>query len=205
MFDPMGNYFFCAKCTCASFNILERRLTRQRNVKRQQSQLPVVTTKMFDVVEQRLGDYVVMPPSIEQPFLRWWRSLSDSVDVEVRFPHDHHGNAGKPSNSAKQTVREQFLSFVDANIQQNGRKADSSGPTHYFVPTFSSQKRMFQITKKGLGALSLENSIVYRQKMVKELVQMVQLIIGFTKTVQRSRYSPTNWTFATRVLNIMKK
>ena len=66
-------------------------------------------------VRQRLGDYmyVVMPPSVEQPFLRWWRSLSDSTDEEVRFPHDHHGNARKPLNSAKQTVREQFLSFVE--------------------------------------------------------------------------------------------
>ena len=122
-------------------------MTRQRNVKRQQSQHPLVTMKKSDVVEKRLGEYVVMPPSIEQPFLQWWRSLDDSIDVEVRFPHHHHGNAAKPSNSAKQTVREQFLSFVDANIQPNGRKADSSGPTHYFVPTFST----IQMPKKDVS------------------------------------------------------
>ena len=45
LFDPMGNYLICAQCICASFKISERRLTCQKNVKRQQSQHPVVTTK----------------------------------------------------------------------------------------------------------------------------------------------------------------
>ena len=137
LFDPMGNYLFCAKCICASLQISARRLTRQRLVKRQQSQHPLVTMKKSEVTDKRLGQYVVMPASVDQSFLVWWRSLDDSEDVSVRFPHQRHGNSGRTSNSAKQTVREQFLAFVDANIQPNGRKADSSGPTHYFVPTFT--------------------------------------------------------------------
>ena len=31
-------------------------------------------------------------------------------------------------------MRERFLDFVDNNTQPNGRSADSSGPTHYFLP-----------------------------------------------------------------------
>ncbi len=57
--------------------------------------------------------------------------------ISVRYPYTRHGNAGKPSNSAKATVLNDFLAFVDANSQPNGRSADSSGPTHYFVSNFS--------------------------------------------------------------------
>ena len=35
---------------------------------------------------------------------------------------------------AKKTVMDDFLTFVDQNSKQNGRSADSMGPTHYFVP-----------------------------------------------------------------------
>ena len=58
--------------------------------------------------------------------------------VEVRFPHERHGNAGKISNSAKVSVCQDFLEFVDNNSRPNGRAADSSGPTAYFTPKFTS-------------------------------------------------------------------
>ena len=67
----------------------------------------------------------------------WWRSLSGSTTVSVRFPHAKHGNAGKASNSAKETVMDDFLTFVDINSQPNGRSDDSSGPTRYFLPKFT--------------------------------------------------------------------
>ena len=60
-----------------------------------------------------------------------------STILQVRYPHECHGNAGKASNSAKTNLREDFLEFVDANSQPNGRSADSSGPTIYFLPKFA--------------------------------------------------------------------
>ena len=87
LFDPMGNYLICAKCICASLQISARRLTRQRLVKREQSQHPLVTMKKSEVTDKRLGQYVVMPASVDQSFLVWWRSLDDSEDVSVHFPH----------------------------------------------------------------------------------------------------------------------
>ena len=36
VFDAMGNYLFCQECIMGALNISKQRLTRQRNVKRQQ-------------------------------------------------------------------------------------------------------------------------------------------------------------------------
>ena len=54
--------------------------------------------------------------------------------VSVRFPCV---TAGKPSNSVKKAVLEDFLAFVDANSEPNGH---SDNPTHYFVSKFSTVK-----------------------------------------------------------------
>lgn len=40
------------------------RLARQRNIKRQQSQQPIVKMPKSEVEEKRLGDFVVMPVSM---------------------------------------------------------------------------------------------------------------------------------------------
>ena len=133
VFDPMGNYLFCSRCVCKAFHISDNRLTRQRNVKRSASNLPIVDMKKSDAVAQKLGDFVVMPQGNDQSFLVWWRSLPDDHIIQVRYPYEHHGNARKESHSAKPSVRDDFLKFVDCNIQPNGRSANSSGPTHYFV------------------------------------------------------------------------
>lgn len=90
-----------------------------------------------DVIDKRVSEYVIMPDSITTSFSKWWSSLLPEQVVHVRYPHERHGNAGKPSNSAKKTVREEFLRFVDNNSQPNGRSADSSGPTFYFSPKFT--------------------------------------------------------------------
>lgn len=63
--------------------------------------------------------------------------MGDGVNVSVRYPHSHHGNTRKTSNSAKTSVMNDFLDFADNNSQPNGRTADSSGPTHYFVSKLS--------------------------------------------------------------------
>lgn len=137
VFDSLGNYLYCCTCICAAFGVSKDRLTRQRNVKRKQSQDPLVDMPKSEVEEKRLGDFVVMPPNVEASYKTWWRGLLPTCIVKVRYPHERHGNAGRVSNSAKVTTREQFLEFVDLNTQPNGRSADSSGPTMYFIPKFS--------------------------------------------------------------------
>ena len=86
--------------------------------------------------DNRVSEYVVMPASLEISFKEWWSSLQLSHEVSVRYPHGRHGNAGKMSNFSKAAVMEDFLNFVDTNSQPNGRSADSSGPTYYFLPKF---------------------------------------------------------------------
>ena len=64
--------------------------------------------------------------------------------MQVRYPHEQHGLAGKQSNQAKTVVKEGFLQFVDINSQAKGRRDDSSSATHYFLPKF----RTIQTPKK---------------------------------------------------------
>ena len=65
----------------------------------------------------------------------------ESVDkddiVEVQYPHDRHGLAGRVSNHAKQQVMSEFLSFVDTNSQPNGRQAGSYSAQFFFLPKFT--------------------------------------------------------------------
>ena len=137
VFDAMGNYLYCCECVCSSLGISKQRLANQRKIKRKESQQPLVEMTKQEAEEQRLGEYVVMPIGTETAFKKWWKDLSNSAVVTIRYPHARHGNSGRTSNSAKTTVRENFLEFVDVNSQPNGRSSDSSGPTHYFIPKFS--------------------------------------------------------------------
>ena len=137
VFDSLGNYLYCCTCVHAALGVSKHRLTRQRNIKRNQSQNPIVNMLKSEVEEKRLGDFVVMPQNVEASFKTWWRGLLPASTVEVRYPHERHGNVGRVSNSAKVGTREQFLEFVDLNTQPNGRSADSTGPTMYFIPKFS--------------------------------------------------------------------
>ena len=137
VFDTMGNYLYCCQCIRIAFGISKQRIANQRRIKRQQSQHPLVEMTKREVEEQRLGECVVMPDGTETAFNKWWRSLHVSSLVNVRCPHARHGNAGKTSNSAKSTVMQDFLKFVDTNSQPNGRSEDSTGPTFYFLPKFS--------------------------------------------------------------------
>ena len=69
---------------------------------------------------------------------RKWRSIPSTMKVVVRYPHEQHKNAGRPSTSAKRkSVMDDFLLFVDNNSQPNGRSADSHGPTLYFCSKFT--------------------------------------------------------------------
>ena len=104
-------------------------------MKRQASTTPLIAMKKSDVEQQTLSQYIVMPKDLELSFKTWWKSLSDASDVQVRYPYEHHGNALRESNSSMRTVRDDFLIFVGA--KPNGRRADPSGPTHYFVSGFT--------------------------------------------------------------------
>ena len=132
---------------CTALGISKSRLSRQRHIKRQLSQNPLVEMTKAQVEEKRLGDYIIMPDGVESSFNVWWWSLSASTIVTVRFPYTRHGNAGKVANSAKKTVLDDFLAFADINSQPNGRSEDSSGPTCYFLPKFTT----IQAPKQGIS------------------------------------------------------
>ena len=90
-----------------------------------------------DIIEKHVSEYVILPNTVTTSFSKWWTSVDPETVVQVRFPHERHRNAGKASNSAKTTIRGEFLQFVDNCSQPNGRSADSTGPTFYFSPKFA--------------------------------------------------------------------
>ena len=97
-----------------------------------------------------------MSASLEIAFKEWWPFHS----VMVRYPHARHGNAGRKSNSSKSAVMEDFLSFVDENSQPNGRSADSSGPTFYFLPKFSTLQAPAPDSPQFQECLLISRSVV---------------------------------------------
>lgn len=158
LFDSKGNYLFCRSCICATFEVSPGRLARQRTIKRKQSTDPLKDMSKAEVEDQRLGDYVVMPTAVDSSFKAWWRSLQPSHIVSIRYPHARHGNAGQTAHSAKTSVMESFLQFVDVNSQPNGRSEDSTGPTFYFLPKFTTIQKL----KAGISH--------FRERLTRSLV-----------------------------------
>jgi len=120
MFDTLRNYLYCSACNQAAFETSKDRLTRQRDIKRLQSQVLITEMIKSEVEKRCLGSYVVMLQHLDVCFKKWWRSVPSSTSIQVRVPHERHGNAGKVSNSAKTTVHQDFIKFVDINSQPNG-------------------------------------------------------------------------------------
>ena len=89
-----------------------------------------------DVNREKVKIFVVVPESVEVYFSQWWSKLPARHTVSVCYPHEKHGLTGNISNSAKVTIKESFLKFVDNNSQANGRRLDSRNPTHYLFPKF---------------------------------------------------------------------
>lgn len=147
MFDAMGNYLYCSPCIVNAFGVSGQRLARQRNVVRKRATQPIVEMKKSAVEEQSLGSFVVMPAECNQSFMTWWRSLESETVVEVRYPYERHGLSAKTSNSAKVNVMKEFISFVDAVSQPNGRSEKSHGPTSYFLSKFTT----VQMPKKNVA------------------------------------------------------
>ena len=61
-----------------------------------------------------------MPTECDLSFIELEYETPDN-EVQVRYPHSRHGNAGKPSNRAKRDAKSDFLEFIDCNSQPNGR------------------------------------------------------------------------------------
>jgi len=84
----------------------------------------------------RLQNYV-LPSDETQTFAAWWKTVGDGDDVEVQFPHERHGLAGRVSNYSKQDVLADFLEFIDANSQPNGHQSRSYSAQFFFHPKFT--------------------------------------------------------------------
>ena len=158
IFDAMANYLFCQECVCAALQISKQRLARQRNIKRKQYQTPVTSMPKEKVVAERLEPFVVMPENQDCAFAKWWEGLPADHDVNVRYPYERHGNAGKVSHNAKTQTHDEFLQFIELNSQPNGRSADSHGETHFFLAKFTTIR------------MPSSGSANYEEKMASSLV-----------------------------------
>ena len=147
VFDAVGNYLFCCKCVHHALGVSYQRLSRQRSVKRKQCAEPLRSMTKSEVEDEDLSQYVVMPQGCELSFMAWWKLLEHSSTVTVQYPHERHGHAGKTSHAAKVDTKKDFLNFVDLNSQPNGRSADSTSATHFFLPKF----RTIQTPKDGVS------------------------------------------------------
>ena len=135
LFDGHGNYLYCQECILAFIRVGSQRLSRQRKIKQELCQHPVIMMSKCEVSGLKLEKFVVLP-SDHDNFQSWWNELDDDEDVEVCYPHEQHGLQGKTSNRAKTSVMNDFLTFVDNNSTPNGHQADSRCPTFYFLPKF---------------------------------------------------------------------
>ena len=129
---------YCLECILAFIDVGKQRLHRQRIIKRKINQQPVVTLTKQEVENQKLQSDVLCPEPEMTVFREWWHSLSDDDVVEVKFPHERHGLAGRPSNHAMPEAMTDFLEFVDANSQPNGRQAGSYRAQYFFLPKINS-------------------------------------------------------------------
>jgi hypothetical protein len=89
-----------------------------------------------EVTENNLTSYVLNDDET-LTFGAWWKTLDDADVVDVQYPHERHGLAGKVSNHAKLSVMKEFLNFVDLNCQPNGRQANSYSAQFFFIPKFT--------------------------------------------------------------------
>ena len=136
IFDAMGNYLFCHKCIIKALNVNLQRLSRQRKIKQNQFQKPLVSMTKNEVDKEKVKSFVFMPESVETSLSLWWANLTNDHIVSVRYPHEKPGLAGKVSNNARVSTKELFLKFVDNNSQANGKRLDSRNPTHYLFLKF---------------------------------------------------------------------
>ena len=90
-----------------------------------------------EVEERKLVSCVLREDEEVLTFAAWWKTVDKDEVVEVQYPHERHGLAGKRSNHAKQDVMAEFLDFVDNNSQPNGRQEGSYSAHFFFLPQFT--------------------------------------------------------------------
>lgn len=138
MVDAHGNLLFCRDCLVTCLDIHTTRIHKQRLIKQRQKEQPILEMTKKEVIEQKLEDYVLHDDDDEvQTFGAWWKTVDSDEVVEVQYPHERHGLAGKVSNHSKQQVMAEFLEFVDSNSQPNGRQAGSYSAQFFFLPKFT--------------------------------------------------------------------
>ena len=93
--DGHRNYLFCLKCIVASLAVHTERLHKQRLIKQKQEHQPVLQMTKQEVTQNRLEDYVLHDDGSAQTFSAWWKELDDDEVVDVQFPHERHGLAGR--------------------------------------------------------------------------------------------------------------
>ena len=71
----MGNYLFCHKCIIKALNVSPQRLSRQRKVKRNQFQKPLISLTKNEVDKEKVKSFVFMPESVETSVCGWPISL----------------------------------------------------------------------------------------------------------------------------------
>ena len=91
---------------------------------------------MTKEVEERSWSIVLREDEV-LTFAAWWKTVDKDEVVEVQYPHERHGLAGRRSNHSKQDVMAEFLDFVDNNSQPNGRQEGSYSAHFFFLPQFT--------------------------------------------------------------------
>ena len=131
IFDSHGNYTYCFSCIKKILNVSGKRLSRLREIKREQAKAPTIKMRTDQILPKQICD--IVPPVNEINVLAWWMNLEDSCMVEIRCPPKLHGGT---SNNNKENLLPLFLAFIDNNSQPNGRRVGSHGPLYYLNSKF---------------------------------------------------------------------
>ena len=90
---------YCEDCIVSCLGVHTERLCKQWDIKRRQKHQPVVTMSKREVRQQKLESYVLHDADDEAlTFSQWWQMVADDEDVEVQFPYERHGLAGRYRN-----------------------------------------------------------------------------------------------------------
>jgi hypothetical protein len=82
-------------CIVAALGVHTERLHKQRRIKQRQKHQPIVEMTKEEVQQRRLEDYVIHDDDDMQTFSVWWKGVAENEVVEVQFPHERHGLAGR--------------------------------------------------------------------------------------------------------------
>ena len=104
--DAHGNLLYCRDCLVACLGVHKSHIQRQRQIKQRQMEQPIVEMSKQEVEDRQLVDCVLREDDEVLTFAAWWKTVDKDAVVEVQYPHDHHGLAGKPSNHATERQKD---------------------------------------------------------------------------------------------------